>query len=92
MSFTAYSELRLPQVAEVFTHQGFPAYFRVDLSWAKLLGVVLMLRPVSARLKERAYAGFCHRSRLDPHCPPLGGRRPGGVGLGGGYRPAVGLS
>ena len=38
MSFTAYAQLRLPQVAEAFTHLGFPAYFRVELSWAKLLG------------------------------------------------------
>ena len=58
MSFTAYAELRLPQVAEAFTHLGFPAYFRLELSWAKLLGVVLMLVPVPARLKEWAYAGF----------------------------------
>ena len=59
MSFTAYAELRLPQVAEAFTHLGFPAYFfRVELSWAKLLGVVLLLAPVPARLKEWAYAGF----------------------------------
>ena len=57
MSFTAYAQLRLPQVAEAFTHLGFPAYFRVELSWAKLLGVVLMLAPVPARLKEWAYAG-----------------------------------
>jgi hypothetical protein len=58
MSFTAYAELRLPQVAEAFTHLGFPAYFRVELSWSKLLGVVLMLAPMPARLKEWAYAGF----------------------------------
>src|SRR5215467_11683367 len=58
ISFTAYAELRLPQVAEAFTHLGFPAYFRVELSWAKLLGVVLMLAPAPARLKEWAYAGF----------------------------------
>jgi len=58
MGFTAYAELRLPQVAAAFTHLGFPAYFRVELSWAKLLGVVLMLAPVPARLKEWAYAGF----------------------------------
>ena len=32
MSFTAYAQLRLPQVAKVFTHLGFPAYFRVELS------------------------------------------------------------
>ncbi len=58
MGFTAYAQLRLPQVAEMFTHLGFPDYFRVELSWAKLLGVVLLLSPVSARLKEWAYAGF----------------------------------
>jgi hypothetical protein len=58
MSFTAYAQLRLPQVAEAFSHLGFPAYFRVELSWAKLLGMVLMLTPVPARLKEWAYAGF----------------------------------
>jgi len=58
MGFTAYAQLTLPQVAEMFTHLGFPAYFRVELSWAKLLGVVLLLAPVPARLKEWAYAGF----------------------------------
>lgn len=58
MGFTAYAELRLPQVAQAFTHLGFPAYFRVELSWAKLLGVALLLAPVPARLKEWAYAGF----------------------------------
>src|SRR4051794_10511731 len=58
MSFTAYAQLRLPQVADAFIHLGFPAYFRVELSLAKLLGVVLILAPVPARLKEWAYAGF----------------------------------
>ena len=58
MSFTAYAQLALPQVAVMFTHLGFPDYFRVELSWAKLLGVVLLLAPVPSRLKEWAYAGF----------------------------------
>ena len=58
MAFTAYAQLRLPQVAEMFTHLGFPDYFRVELSWAKLVGVALLLAPVSARLKEWSYAGF----------------------------------
>ena len=58
MSFTAYAQLTLPQVAAAFSHLGFPDYFRVELSWAKLIGVVLMLAPVPARLKEWAYAGF----------------------------------
>ena len=58
IGFTAYAQLSLPQVAEAFTHLGFPAYFRVELAWAKILGVVLLLAPVPARLKEWAYAGF----------------------------------
>jgi hypothetical protein len=58
IGFTAYAQLRLPQVAEAFTHLGFPGYFRVELALAKLLGVVLLLAPVPARLKEWAYAGF----------------------------------
>ena len=58
IGFTAYAQLRLPQVADAFTHLGFPAYFRVELSWAKLFGIGLLLAPVAARLKEWAYAGF----------------------------------
>ena len=58
MSFTAYAQLRVPRVAEAFIHLGFPGYFRVELAWAKLLGVLLLLAPAPARLKEWAYAGF----------------------------------
>ena len=58
IAFTAYAQLRLPQVAEAFARLGFPDYFRVELAWAKLLGVALLLAPVPARLKEWAYAGF----------------------------------
>ncbi len=58
LTFTAYAQLRLPQVASAFTHLGFPGYFRVELSLAKLVGVVLLLAPVPARLKEWAYAGI----------------------------------
>jgi len=59
MAFTAYAQLRLPQVAAAFTHLGFSASsFRIELSWAKLLGIVALLAPVPSRLKEWAYAGF----------------------------------
>jgi hypothetical protein len=58
IGFTAYAQLRLPQVAEAFAHLGFPDYFRVELALAKLFGMVLLLAPVPARLKEWAYAGF----------------------------------
>jgi hypothetical protein len=59
MGFTAYAQLRLPQVAAAFAHLGFPAYFRVELSWAKFAGLAALLIPmVPARVKEWAYAGF----------------------------------
>lgn len=58
MGFTAYAQLRLPQVAEMFTHLGFPGYFRVELSWAKFLGLAVLLAPAPPRLKEWAYAAF----------------------------------
>ena len=45
-------------MAQAFTHLGFPAYFRVELSWFKLLGVLFLLVPVPARLKDWVYAGF----------------------------------
>jgi len=76
MSFTAYAQLRLPQLAEEFAHLGFPAYFRVELSWAKLLGVglggghrralgalVLLLAPPAGHAGERLTA---HRGRFRP--------------------------
>ena len=58
MTFTAYAQLRFPQVSEAFTHLGFPAYFRVELSWLKLAGILVLLLPAPDRLKEWAYAGF----------------------------------
>ena len=58
MGFTAYAQLCLPQLADAFSHLGFPAYFRMELAWAKVLGVVLLLAPVPGRLKEWVYAGF----------------------------------
>ena len=42
---------------EASTRLGFTDYFRVELAWAKLLGV-LLLAPVPPRLKEWAYAAF----------------------------------
>jgi hypothetical protein len=58
MGFTAYAQLTLPPAMEAVEHLGFPDYFRVQLAWSKLLGVVVLLAPVPARLKEWAYAGF----------------------------------
>jgi hypothetical protein len=60
MLFTAYYELfYLPAGAQAFTRLGFPSYFRIELSWAKVAGVAVLLIPmIPARLKEWAYAGF----------------------------------
>jgi hypothetical protein len=58
IGFTAYAQLVLPQVAGAFTELGFPDYFRVQLAWAKILGILLLLAPLPARLKEWTYAGF----------------------------------
>lgn len=61
MSFTAYYELAmLPQATQEFARLGFAAdSFRLELSWAKILGVLALILPmIPARLKEWAYAGF----------------------------------
>jgi hypothetical protein len=59
ISFTAYAQLRVPAVAQAFVRLGFPAWFRVELAWAKIVGLIALLLPmVPARLKEWAYAGF----------------------------------
>ena len=58
MAFTAFAQLKVPQVAEAFKELGFPGYFRIELSWAKFLGIAALLFPVPARIKEWAYAGF----------------------------------
>jgi hypothetical protein len=58
IGFTAYAQLSLPQVAEAFTHLGFPSYFRVGLSLAKFAGIAVLLAPLPSRVKEWAYAGF----------------------------------
>jgi putative oxidoreductase len=60
MIFTAYWEWFTPQAAQAFARLGFPAAsFRVELSVAKILGVLTLLVPaIPARVKEWAYAGF----------------------------------
>ena len=58
IGFTAYAQLFLPQVAQMFTHLGFSDAFRVALSFAKIVGVIVLLAPVPRWLKQAAYAGF----------------------------------
>jgi hypothetical protein len=58
MTYSAYAYLTQPTMAAGFHHLGFPDYFRIELAIAKIAGVVVLLAPVSLRLKEWAYAGF----------------------------------
>lgn len=46
------------QVVEGFAHLGYPPYFRFLLGTAKVLGVLALLAPGLAILKEWAYCGF----------------------------------
>jgi hypothetical protein len=42
-----------------FTHLGYPSYFRIELTAAKVLGVLAMLVPgIPRKVKEFAYFGF----------------------------------
>ncbi len=42
-----------------FTHLGYPGYFRIELTAAKVLGLLAMLVPgIPDRVKEFAYFGF----------------------------------
>lgn len=58
MIYSAYAYITQPTIAQGFQHLGFPGYFRIELAIAKLIGAVVLLAPVSAKLKEWAYAGF----------------------------------
>jgi uncharacterized membrane protein YphA (DoxX/SURF4 family) len=58
MVFSAYAYLTQPKIAVGFQHLGYPAYFRVELAIAKLIGAALLLLPLGSRIKEWVYAGF----------------------------------
>jgi uncharacterized membrane protein YphA (DoxX/SURF4 family) len=47
-----------PEMTQAFAHLGFPDYFRVELAVLKLIGAVVLLTPLTTRIKEWAYAGF----------------------------------
>lgn len=58
MTYSAYAYLTQPAMPAAFKHLGYPDYFRIELAVAKLIGAVVLLAPISARVKEWAYAGF----------------------------------
>jgi hypothetical protein len=83
MLFSAYSYLTQETMQQAFVHLGYPDHFRVELAIAKLLGALVLLAPLSPRIKEWAYVGFAitfvsafvaHMSAGDPlsySLPPL---------------------
>lgn len=58
MTISGILYLAAPGFEQRFDHLGFPSYFRIELALCKFAGVVILLAPVSSRLKEWAYAGF----------------------------------
>lgn len=58
MLFSAYAYFTNEDIKMAFSHVGFPDYFRIELGVAKLIGALVLLLPLAARIKEWAYAGF----------------------------------
>ena len=60
---------RLPLVADLVTHLGYPSYFLVLLGTWKVLGAFALLIPGRALLKEWAYAGafFAYTGAIASH-------------------------
>jgi len=58
MLYTAYAYLTQDAMVQAFRHLGYPDYFRIELAIGKVLGAILLIVPVSARIKEWVYAGF----------------------------------
>ena len=59
MIFSAVNYLVSKEMAEAFKHLGFPAYFRIELAIAKIIGALVLVLPVFGHnIKEWAYAGF----------------------------------
>jgi hypothetical protein len=78
--------LRIPGAVTVFTHLGYPPYLLSFLGTAKILGVLAVLAPGLARLKDWAFAGltFDLAGALYSHLSvgdPLGVWAPAAIGL-----------
>ena len=59
MLFIAFRYLTNQEMKAAFVHLGFPAYFRIELAIAKIIGALLLLLPfVNKKLKDVAYVGF----------------------------------
>ncbi len=69
-----------PEIVKGFETIGYPPHFMLMLGIAKLAGAVILLAPVSSRIKEWTYAGFAftfigatwaHISTQTPFVAPL---------------------
>src|SRR5690606_32368685 len=79
ITFTFFDRVQYPEGA--FVHLGLPHYFKIELTIAKILGVLVLLIPnIPPKIKEFAYFGFAitlisasiaHFSVGDVHRPPL---------------------
>ncbi len=59
MMFSGFSCLASEEMKQAFGQIGFPAFFRIELGVAKLMGAVLLLVPaVKGFAKQFVYAGF----------------------------------
>lgn len=58
MLYSASAYLTQPAMSAAFHHLGYPDYFRIELAIGKIIGAILLLAPLAARVKEWAYAGF----------------------------------
>ncbi|MBL7841957.1 MAG: DoxX family protein [Cyclobacteriaceae bacterium] len=58
-ALSAFMYFTSPKFIDGYTHLGFPAYFRIELGIAKIIGMAVLLVPgIPVKIKEFAYAGF----------------------------------
>ena len=58
MFYSAYAYLTQDAMVQAFHHLGYPDYFRVELAIGKVLGAILLIAPIQAKIKEWVYASF----------------------------------
>lgn len=59
MLFTAFGYFTNEGMKAAFVHLGFPAYFRIELAIAKIIGAFVLLIPfIHKEIKDMAYVGF----------------------------------
>ena len=90
IGFTAYAQLQLPQVAAMFTHLGFPDYFRVELTLGQVHRRGRAADASAGTAQGVGTRRIRHHARVGADCPLRPWRRRRGVDLGGRHSRAVG--